>query len=364
MINTVFANKVKQSQVMRKYLIFLLIIAYSLSANPAFSDEVKIGVTFSPVQCGYLDQSWKSTYSDILDLDLGIIRLGAYWNEIEPKEGIYDFTRLDFQIEEAKKRGLPIVLTVGMKAPRWPEYFIPEWALKKIKLSYACDVSKSEYLRKNTLRFVRKVVERYTDEKAITCWQVENEPLDRAGPGLWYISSAFLRDEAMLIRMIDKAQRPLMINIATYPNRFLRYINKLFSLNNPLKDATGICDILGLNIYPTIGQKFFGIEMIFKTSTRQREKYIKRIKEYADKKDIPVWITELQAEPWDPGKLVHLDYAQPETCGHTQMESHFSEMRSLGIDTIFLWGAEYWFFRKKNFQDSSWIDTARRLIKS
>ncbi len=348
---------------MKKYLLILLIIAYSLSANPAFSDDVKVGVTFSPVQCAYLDQAWKSTYNNILAMDFDIIRLGAYWNEIEPKEGLYNFTRLDFQIEKAKRRGLPIVLSVGMKAPRWPEYFIPEWVIEKAELSYACDVSRSEYLRKNTLRFVRKIVERYNNEKAIACWQVENEPLDRAGPNLWYISKDFLKQEALLIRKIDKMQRPLMINIATYPNRLLRYVNRFLSANNPLKDATEICDILGLNIYPTIGQKFFSVEMIFKASLKQRKKYIKSIKERVDKKNITLWITELQAEPWDPGKLVHLDRAQPITSSPAQMKRHFSELRSLGIDTIFLWGAEYWFFRKKRFHDTSWIDTARGLIK-
>jgi GH35 family endo-1,4-beta-xylanase len=348
---------------MKKYLIILLIITYSLSANPVFSDEVKVGVTFSPVQCAYFDEPWKTTYSNILAMDFDIIRLGAYWNEIEAKEGLYDFTRLDFLIKKAKKRGLPVVLSVGMKAPRWPEYFIPGWVLKKAKLSYACDVSGSEYLRKSTLRFVRKVVEHYNNEKAITCWQVENEPLDRAGPDMWYISKDFLKQEALLIRKTDKAQRPLMINIATHPNRFLRCINRFLSANNPLEDAAGICDILGLNIYPAIGQKFFSVEMIFKTSPEQRKKYIKSIKEHADKKNITLWITELQAEPWDPGRLVHLDRAQPVTSSPARMETYFSELRSLGIDTIFLWGAEYWFFRKKRFHDSSWVDAAHELIR-
>lgn len=348
---------------MRKYLLFLLVITYSLSANPLFSDDLKIGVTFSPVQCAYLDESWKTTYSSILDIDFDLIRLGAYWNEIEAEEGLYDFTDLDFLIKKAKRRGLSIVLSVGMKAPRWPEYFIPVWILEKVKLSYACDVARSAYLRESALRFVRKVVEHYKDEKAIICWQVENEPLDRAGPNLWYIGKDFLKEEAMLIRQLDKRQRPLMINIATYPNSFLRYINRFLSANDPLKDAILICDILGLNIYPTIGHRFFGVDMVFKTSPFQREKYIRKIKEFADKENIPVWITELQAEPWDPGKLVHADKTQPVTCSPSLIERHFLELRSLGIDTIFLWGAEYWFFRKDRFHDISWIDTARRLTE-
>jgi len=347
---------------MKKYLFIFFILAYSIFANVAFAGDVKIGVTFSPIQCTYLEESWKDTYSSILGMGFTLIRLGAYWNEIEAKEGTYDFTDLDFQIKKAKARSLDIVLTVGMKAPRWPEYFIPEWVLKNIKLNYGCDVSKNEYLRKRTLKFVQEVVQHYNNEKAIICWQVENEPLDRAGPELWYISKSFLKQEASLIRKIDKAQRPLMINIATYPNRFLRYLNKFLSSNNPLKDATQICDILGLNIYPTVGQRFFGIDIIFKTSSLERERYLKNIKGYADKMNIPVWVTEIQAEPWDPGKLVHTDESRPKTSSPAQMEEYFLQVRSLGINTIFLWGAEYWFFRKVRFNDISWVDTAHRLI--
>ncbi len=349
---------------MRKYIFILLIIAPAFFAGNVFPDNVRVGVTFSPVQCAYLDEPWKAAYKSIIDMDFDLIRLGAYWSKIEAKEGIYDFTGLDYQIKKAKERSMAIVLSVGMKAPRWPEYFIPEWVLKKIKLSYGYDVSKSAYLRQGTLRFVKKVVERYKDEKAIICWQVENEPLDRAGPDLWYINKDFLKDEAALIREIDKKQRPLMINIATYPNRFLRYTNRFFSSNNPLKDASAICDILGLNIYPTIGQKFFGMNITFKASPSQLEKYIRNIQAHSIKNNIPVWITELQAEPWEHGQLVHANKAQPVTSSPSQIEADFSRMRLLGIETIFLWGAEYWFFRETRFHDSSWVDTARNLIEA
>ena len=347
---------------MKNSIFIFVIIMFMLFVPFASSDEIEVGVTFSPIQCDYLEQSWESVYDDILQMGFSLIRLGAYWSEIEAIKGSYDFSRLDLQIEKAKSRGIAIVLTVGMKAPRWPEYFIPEWVLKNIKLKYAGDVSKNEYLRSATLRFVKEVLNRYKDEDAIICWQVENEPLDKAGPNLWYIDKAFLREEAALIRNIDKRQRPLMINIATYPNKILRYMNIIFSANNPLDDALDICDILGLNIYPVIGQRFLGINMVFNSTPDSRNKYIKKIKEKANANNTPIWITELQAEPWDPGKLVHIDQAQPVTSSPSQIEKYFLELRSLDINTIFLWGAEYWFFREESFHDISWRDIARDLI--
>ncbi len=347
---------------MKNFKCIFIFISLILFANPLLSDEVVVGMTFSPIQCEYLNQPWETTYEDILDMGFDLIRLGAYWNEIEAVEGEYDFSRLDIQIEKAKAKDIAIVLTVGMKAPRWPEYFIPEWILKKIKLKHAGDVSTNGFLRKATLNFIEKVLQRYKNEDAIICWQVENEPLDRAGPNLWYIAKDFLLEEAMLIREMDNKQRPLMINIATYPNTLLRLLNRIFSATNPLNDALQICDILGLNIYPVVGQRFFGIDMTFKTTTGSRYRYLKKIKEKAHANNLPIWVTELQAEPWDPGKLVHIDQAQPITSSPSQIREYFLELRSLGLDTIFLWGAEYWFFRENNFNDTSWKDSVTGLM--
>ncbi len=347
---------------MKNYIYIFFIILYLLITPLVFSGEIETGMTFSPIQCEYLNQPWEAIYEDILDMGFDLIRLGAYWDEIEAIEGEYDFSRLDLQIEKARMRNIAIVLTIGMKAPRWPEYFIPKWVLKKIKLKHASDVSTNEYLRKATLNFIEKTLQRYQNEDAIICWQVENEPLDRAGPNLWYIGKDFLLEEATLIRKIDKKQRPLMINIATYPNTILMLLNRIFSATNPLNDSLEICDILGLNIYPIVGQRFFGIDMTFKTTSGSRYKYLKKIKEKAHTNNVPIWVTELQAEPWDPGKLVHIDQAQPITSSPSQIREYFLELRSLGLETIFFWGAEYWLFRENNFHDTSWRDIVTGLM--
>ena len=62
------------------------------------------------------------------DVRLSLIRLCAYWDRIEPQPGRFDFRSLDWQFDEAARAGLDIILTVGQKAPRWPEYHRPAWA--------------------------------------------------------------------------------------------------------------------------------------------------------------------------------------------------------------------------------------------
>ena len=112
-----------------------------LVAGEAAAEPVRIGTTFSAKQCGYLQVDAKKTLKEILQTKFDLIRLSAYWDEIEPQDGIFDFSSLDWQIAEAKARQIPIILTVGMKGPRWPEYFIPPWLLTRLRLRKGADVA-------------------------------------------------------------------------------------------------------------------------------------------------------------------------------------------------------------------------------
>ena len=75
-----------------------------------------------------------------------------------------------------------------------------------------------------------------------------------------------------------------------------------------------------------------------------------------------VWVTELQAEPWEPGELVHKEVTEPVSTWPNMMSVSLHEMRSLGIDTLLLWGAEYWIYRKNRYKDKGWWVTATNLL--
>ena len=140
----------------RGWGLILLLVAGEAAAEP-----VQIGTTFSTRQCLYLQVNAKKTLKEILKAKFDLIRLSAYWDDLEPREGVYDFSSLDWQIAQAKSRQIPVVLTLGMKAPRWPEYFIPPWALKHLQLRKGADVSQHAYLRLRTLLFLQTVMRRY-----------------------------------------------------------------------------------------------------------------------------------------------------------------------------------------------------------
>jgi len=336
-----------------RHAVFVIFVLIFTSAG-AYSEPLLIGTTFSQKQSKYLDQDWKKAYLSILEMGFDIIRLAAYWNTIEKEEDVYDFKTLDWQIEEAKKRKIPVVLVVGMKAPRWPEYYIPEWLLAKLDLKPGQEIGRDPILGERTLKFIKKTVNRYKNEPMIKYWQVENEPLGRFGPHFWWVGGNFLAREVSLVRELDPEGRPIVITAETYPNNFIRFIVRFIPPGRPIMKSMHLCDILGINIYPVVGRKFWHFDYYLRTRQLERLRYFSKLIRQVRRCGKRVWITELQAEPWEAGKLVHKSSGKPVSIRPNMIQTTFTEMGVLGIDAVFLWGAEYWYFRKTRHEDAAW----------
>jgi len=344
-----------------KYAAFTAFVFIFTSIN-ARAEVIRVGTTFSPRQSEYLEQDWKKSYLAILDMGFDVIRLAAYWNTIEKVKGVYDFKTLDWQIKEAKKRKIPVVLVVGMKAPRWPEYYIPGWLLAELELKPGQELGSDFTLGEKTLEFIKKTVDRYKNESTIRYWQVENEPLGRFGPHFWWIGKEFLEREVSLVRELDPASRPIVITAETYPNNFIRFMMRFIPPSAPISDTMQLCDILGLNIYPVVGKKFYCFNFYVRTRQLERLRYFSELITKVRGRGKKIWITELQAEPWEAGKLVHKSPEKPVSIWPDMIQATFNEMKALGVDTVFLWGAEYWHFRKTRYNDTAWLNKAKAIL--
>jgi len=348
---------------MLKYILLILCLIFT-STSAADTEDFVFGTTFSPRQCEYLELDWKETYKAILDFPFDIVRLGAYWNEIEKEENKYDFTELDWLISQSKQHHIRIVLTVGMKAPRWPEYFIPSWVSEKSRLDYRATVSLDPYVQERTLKFIEKVVLHYRNEPAISHWQVENEALNRFGGKSWKMDKGFLQREVELVKNLDSTNRKIILTASTYPNNILRIISKIFTNSKPIRENLQLCDILGINVYPKVGQKFLGHRIYFGSRKAERELYFSDIIRDAQANSKEIWMTELQAEPWKPGHLVYKHKKKPPTGWPKDTEAMLEELHSLGYHTFLLWGAEYWYYQKIKFNNPEWWNMAENILKS
>ncbi len=346
---------------MKKFLLALFLLV--LLPPNVHAQRIQFGTTFSKQQCQYLDLDWKETYRAILDFPWDVIRLGAYWSETELLKDQYDFTDLDWQIKQAKEKNLSIILTVGMKAPRWPEYFIPSWVMEKTRLPLWGIVSDNLYLQERALKFIETVVRRYQNEMAIQYWQVENEPLNRFGGHRWKIGKAFLDQEVNLVHKIDRHNRHIILTVSTYPNSFLNFISYLFTPGDPIPPTLKLCDILGINVYPFIGQSFWGHNFYFTSSQKDRKAYFTKIRNMARLEKKRILISELQAEPWEPGKLVHKEKLNPPSSWPEDSKLAIKELLSLDYRIFLLWGCEYWYYQKTKHQNPQWLDMIDKIIK-
>ena len=98
-------------------LVFLLLaglaVVFGLIGSPELSARA-FGVTFSSPFAEKFGMDPKDVYLAILDdFKVKKIRLPVYWDRIEMKEGELDFSELDWQISEAQKRDVKIILTIG-----------------------------------------------------------------------------------------------------------------------------------------------------------------------------------------------------------------------------------------------------------
>ena len=179
------------------WVLLILIIGLFLylfvgKAKPA--EKIEWGITFSKKAAMDYTVDWKKMFSSTLDdLKVKKVRLIAYWDEIEKTQGKYDFSDLDWQINEVSKRGGEIILVMGRRTPRWPECHQPEW----IK-----DISTGQQ-EEEIIGYLRETVNHYKNNQSIKIWQVGNEPFLGTFGICPKLDKKFLDQEIALVKSLD-----------------------------------------------------------------------------------------------------------------------------------------------------------------
>ena len=331
----------KKKRIMFSFLVILLFILLALffcffvgKTKP--SEEIIWGVNFSQKHAHYLGLDWKENYIALLD-DLGAsnLKVATYWDLLEPKEGDYSFDDLDWQISETERRNAEILLVVGMKAPRWPECHIPEWAKGLRK----------EQQQEKILELVENIVLRYRNSPAIKYWQVENEPFFPFGECPW-VDKKFLREEVKLVKSLDSKSRPIIMSDSGEGSLWIT--------------AARYGDIVGTTMYQKVWFRQIGIYVSYpfpEVFYWRKAQFIKKIfgKE--------VIVVELQAEPWGPKLLYDTPLEeQKKTMNLEQFKKNMEFARNTGLREFYLWGGEWMYWMKTQGYPEIW-EEAKKLFK-
>jgi len=317
-------------------VILISLVVYMFTGTVEQVPRIAFGVTFSQVFAEELELDWKEVYSAILD-DLGVrrLRLVAYWPKVEPFPKRYSFDDLDYQINTAGRKGASIILVVGRKVPRWPECHIPEWARS---------LSESEQ-QKRILVLIEQVINRYKENGAIVAWQVENEPFLESFGECPDLDKEFLEKEIALVRRLD-GSRPIIVSAS----------GELSSWIQPATRA----NILGTTLYRIVWNKTlsyfkYPIPPIFYHKRANLVKWITGIDR--------IIIVELQAEPWGPGPIYRMDLGeQAKSMDLNKFKGIIDYTYKTGFDEAYLWGVEWWYWRKEFLDYPDIWNEAKKLF--
>ena len=317
--------------------LFLIFVFYFFIGRPPQAEKVTWGVNFSQKHTELLGLDWKETYQALLeDLKVKNIKLLTQWDLIEPGEGEYYFEDLDWQIERADEEGAKILLVIGMKTGRWPECHIPEWAKGLVE---------EEKQQERILKLIEKIILRYQGQASIDMWQVENEPFFPFGE-CPRSDKNFVKKEINLVRSLDFKKRPIIISDSGEWSFWL--------------GVARLGDIVGTTMYKKV---WSGPLKIYFYSHLPPIFYWRRaqvIEKFFQKKVICV---ELQAEPWCPTLLYDCPLEEQEkTMNLEQFQKNIEFAKRTGLDSFYLWGAEWWFWLKeKESQPEIW-EEAKKLF--
>lgn len=334
-------EELKKRIIFRKAFAIILIVAglfvLTLIQKPAdLAPGAKLwGVSFSKPFAEKMVADWRKAYLAILDdLKVRRLRLITYWTEVEKEEGIFAFDDLDWQIEEAEKRGAKVILAAGQKLPRWPECHIPVW------LQNQSSAIKGQKL----LNYIEVVIHHYKNNPAIWAWQIENEPFLPFGecpPA----DVDLLDKEIALVKSLDN--RPIIVSDSGELSAWV--------------SAASRADIFGTTMYRVVWHKNMPFGGYLKYPLPPEFFHLKAnfAGYFADIKRIIV--VELQAEPWGPKLLYESSLEeQMKSMNFEQFKENIAYAKTVGFPENYLWGVEWWHKMKEEGHPEYW-EEAKKL---
>lgn len=282
---------------------------------------------------------WKAAYEAIVnDLNPKNLLLMAYWQYIEPKQGTYDFADLDWEMNIAQEKGKSVILAIGQRVPRWPECHIPEWAKGLNRSSYD----------QALLSYLTRVVDHYKSYSAIKYWQVENEPYLGTFGDCPPFDQHLFDEEIALVHKLDPT-RPIMTTDSG-------------ELGGWIAPASRV-DVFGTTLYRVVAAPLIGVFHYFFIPPVFYAAKAALVREFSGVSKI--FISELQAEPWSingtPLAYESMN-AQTSDFSTSTMKDNFQFAERTGLSPIFLWGSEWWYWRKVHGDPSFW-DLGKQLLQ-
>lgn len=297
----------------------------------------EMGVSFIPDYASSLGVDPQANMDALLSIGVRHFRLVSYWSDMEPSPGQYDFSQLDWQFQKAEAAHAKIVLAVGLRQPRWPECHAPAWV----------DTSQSsDTWQPQLMHFMTEVVNRYKTSPALEKYQLENEYFLQGFGTCTNMSRQRLVAEYNLVKNLDPAHAIVVgrsNNAIGFPTGKPTPDEWSISIYKRVWDA-GVTHRYLEYPFPSWYYAFLaGTQLLFWGRD--------------------MMIGELQAEPWPPHQQTIQDTSlneQNKSFNAKRFQARVDYARGTGMHEIYLWGAEYWYYRLTVLHDASVWNVARQ----
>ncbi|PID32003.1 hypothetical protein CR970_02775 [Candidatus Saccharibacteria bacterium] len=303
---------------------------------------LRYGMTFIPRYARQLGVDPQQTLDAMIyDLGLRQFRLVSYWNIHEAQQNVYDFSELDWQFEKINRAGGKVSLAIGLRQPRWPECHMPTWAERMTKPQWSAALK----------TYIRQVVERYKDNPALESYQLENEYFMKVFGDCPDHTRERLVDEFSLVKALDP-KHPVIVS------RSNNWVG--VPLYAPLPD------VVGISVYKrvwdtTITKRYFEYPLPpwFYASLGGIGKILT---------DRDLIIHELQSEAWLPPDGFSMNNPsdipeQNKSLDAKRLRERLTYARDTGLREIYLWGGEWWYWRKTVAKDPTLWNAARQELR-
>jgi hypothetical protein len=340
--------------------------------------DTLLGISFRPLQAAAFGLEARTALESLLTYPYQLIRLGAYWNQIEPEPGAFYTDELDWQIDAAERAGKQIILCLGpLKTFGYPEFFVPAHQLRQPFPEHTL-IEPPAYpaLLRAAVDHLSRLIERYRRRECIVAWQLEHEAVDPLGmEHSWRLAAAFVAQEAQALRQAD-ATRPLILN-GYLPASWLVRLTQWWNTRDQgdsLAVAQQLADMVGIDYYPRNALLTLGDRTLYLDGSRragQQRRRRQMLARFAAESDGArgkrLLVTEGQAEPWETATTPPSPRGRAMTsCLPEHLITNYNAWLGetaapTSLYAYLFWGAEYWLLRRQS-GDPGYLQAFMRVL--
>lgn len=305
-------------------------------AQSVAKQPLQLGVSFIPDYAQSLGVNPQDNFDALVDIGVDHFRLVSYWSDGERTKGVYDFSQLDWQFAKAEKAGSKIILTVGLRQPRWPECHIPEWVGDEPRRVW----------QPQLFDYMTAVINRYKASPSLQSYQLENEYFLKGFGTCRDFSRQRLIDEYNLVAKTDP-KHPIIVGRSNN------------ALGTPIGKPTP--DMFSISVYKRVWDAGVTHRYLEYPFPAWYYGFVAGVQKIVTGKDMI--IGELQAEAWPPHgqQIPKTSLAeQNKSMNADMLTKRFKYGEDTGMRGIYMWGAEYWYYRKVILHDPSLWNVAKQ----